>query len=107
MTTLPLPDRLYVTRKLRGLSQAALAELAGMTTKHYQRIETGHVVPRIDTVQALADALDCELTLKAKGSVDYQYISGQVAVIEREREALTARVPEQWRVEFFTLKGAA
>jgi len=39
--------------------------------------------------------------------VDYQYISGQVAVIEREREALTARVPEQWRVEFFTLKGAA
>jgi transcriptional regulator with XRE-family HTH domain len=66
MTSIPLPDQLYVKRKLRGLSQAALAELAGMTTKHYQRIETGHVVPRIDTVQALADALDCELTLKAK-----------------------------------------
>ena len=66
MTTLPLPDQLYIQRHLRGLSQEQLAELAGMTAKHYQRIETGHVIPRLDTVQALADVLGCEITLKPK-----------------------------------------
>lgn len=35
--------------------------------------------------------------------VEYQYISGQVAVIENERDALTARVPEAWRVAFFDI----
>jgi hypothetical protein len=39
--------------------------------------------------------------------VEYQDVCGQVAIIESEREALTARVPEQWRVQAFEIKGAA
>jgi hypothetical protein len=39
--------------------------------------------------------------------VEYQEVSGQLAVIESERDALTARVPDQWKAQIFTLKGAA
>lgn len=38
---------------------------------------------------------------------EYQYLWGQVAVIEGEHEALTARVPPQWQAQVFEIAEAA
>lgn len=44
-------------RERRGLSQEALAELANLNRTYLGEIERGVVVPSIDTMQKLANAL--------------------------------------------------
>ncbi len=46
-------------RQRRGLTQAALAERAGLSTETISAIERGKHVPRADTMIALAGALAC------------------------------------------------
>jgi TolB-like protein/Tfp pilus assembly protein PilF len=46
-------------RKQRGLSQEALAELAGVTTRTISSLEHGDRPPRSSTIQLLAEALGC------------------------------------------------
>ncbi len=50
------------------LSQKELAELCGTTQSAIARIEAGRRPPRVDTLDRIARALDCELeiTLKPK-----------------------------------------
>ena len=45
-------------RGARGLTQGKLAEAAGLSRPGYRAIENGESVPRVDTLQAVADALD-------------------------------------------------
>lgn len=45
-------------RKVRGLSQFALAEDAGISTRHLSFLETGRSLPSRDMVQRLAESLD-------------------------------------------------
>ena len=49
-------------REGRGLSQEALAELAALSRSYLSEIERGAVVPSIDTMQKLADALGEKLS---------------------------------------------
>ena len=56
-----IADQLAEHRKLRGLSQAQLAELVGTTQSAIARLEAGGRPPRIDTLLRIANALDCEL----------------------------------------------
>lgn len=44
-------------RKERGLIQAALAELAGISDRYYQNLEVGVKDPSLDTIFKLAEAL--------------------------------------------------
>lgn len=50
-------SRLRIKRLSLGLSQAALAEKAGMERAHLTRIEGGKKAPRFDTMLRLATAL--------------------------------------------------
>jgi len=49
-------------RERRGLSQEALAELANLNRTYLGEIERGVVVPSIDTMQKLANALGEKLS---------------------------------------------
>ena len=54
-------DRLVALRAERGLSQARLAELAGVDRKTINRIENGHFSPSLDTLTRLSVVLKCRL----------------------------------------------
>lgn len=52
-----LTTSMKLQRALRGLTQAELAELAGVTRKSINAIETGHMVPSTILALKLAQAL--------------------------------------------------
>lgn len=47
-----------------NLSQAELAQLCGTTQSAIARVEAGRGPPRIDTLQRIANALDCSLRVE-------------------------------------------
>jgi DNA-binding XRE family transcriptional regulator len=53
-----LADRLLELRAKHDLSQAGLAQLAGVDRKTINRIENGHFSPALDTLVRLSSALD-------------------------------------------------
>lgn len=57
---------LRALRLSKELTTRELAEVVGMDHSHIVRIESGKYNVRIDTVGALAAALDAEITLKKK-----------------------------------------
>lgn len=52
-----LADRLFELRSAEELSQAQLAEIAGVDRKTINRIENGHFSPALDTIVRLSVAL--------------------------------------------------
>jgi transcriptional regulator with XRE-family HTH domain len=62
-----LGRRLSNLREKHGLSQTQLADLAGIGRAHLSQIENGAVAARIDTLYALAQALDLKLEELFKG----------------------------------------
>jgi transcriptional regulator with XRE-family HTH domain len=52
-----LADRLFELRTNADLSQARLAEIAGVDRKTINRIENGHFSPALDTIVRLSVAL--------------------------------------------------
>lgn len=55
------PARVVDARKSKGFSQEELAFAAGLSLRTVQRIEKGSVRPRLYSLKALANALDCTL----------------------------------------------
>lgn len=53
--------RLQELREKHGLSQVQLADMAGIGRAHLSQIENGAVAARIDTLYALALALDLKM----------------------------------------------
>jgi len=51
-------EKIKYFRKLRGLSQAQLAEIANIEMKSLSRIETGHNYPQCENLVAIARALN-------------------------------------------------
>jgi transcriptional regulator with XRE-family HTH domain len=49
-------------REARGLSQEALADLAGVSRSFLSEVERGTASPSLDTMQKLADALNEHLS---------------------------------------------
>jgi transcriptional regulator with XRE-family HTH domain len=62
-------NNLYRLRKERGLSQAKLAELSGLSQRVISSYENGDVKPPIDNIEALAKALNVKIEelLKTNG----------------------------------------
>lgn len=56
-----LTTTMKVERARRDLTQAELADLAGVTRKSINAIETGHMVPSIVLALKLAHALDVKV----------------------------------------------
>ncbi len=61
--SLPVNVQLRQAREARGLSQEKVAVLAGLRVKHYQRIETGYVLPRLGTLTAAAAVVGLRVAL--------------------------------------------
>jgi transcriptional regulator with XRE-family HTH domain len=55
------PHRLMQRREQRGLSKVALGKMVGVTHVSIREFETGRKVPSVDTLIALARALDCSV----------------------------------------------
>ncbi|MEU4539027.1 MULTISPECIES: helix-turn-helix domain-containing protein [unclassified Streptosporangium] len=58
-----LGQQVYNRRTELGLSQAELAERAGMTQPQVSRLETGGVTPTLALLRRLAKALDADLNV--------------------------------------------
>jgi transcriptional regulator with XRE-family HTH domain len=56
-------EKIRALRKSRGLSQEALAEMAGINLRTLQRIEAGNAIPRGETLRLLAQALDVPIEM--------------------------------------------
>lgn len=53
-------------RSAQGLSQAALGKKVGMVQRHISEIESGKVMPRLDTVLEILRVLNMDLVLTSK-----------------------------------------
>ena len=62
-----LGRRLSALREQRGLSQTQLADLSEIGRAHLSQIENGAVAARIDTLYAIANALEMTLSELLKG----------------------------------------
>ena len=49
-------------RKERKLTQADVAEMIGVSTQHYSRIERGEYIPSLQTFLKLANVLDLDMS---------------------------------------------
>lgn len=58
-----LPEQLAQARSAAGLTQAQLAERAGLSRMAVQKAESGNTDPRLSTLQVMARALGMELML--------------------------------------------
>ena len=54
-------ENLVRNRIARGMSQSKVAEMAGISRAAYQKIEKGQSVPRVDTLQSIAAAMNLGL----------------------------------------------
>ena len=67
MITGAFAQLLYKYRKGHRYSQEKMAELCGVSTRHYQDLELGTVNPKLETAVRIAKVLDLSLdTLKEK-----------------------------------------
>lgn len=57
----PLPAQLRARRATLGLTQAELADLAGVAERSVRAVEAGKPTVRLDTLSAVAGALGLEL----------------------------------------------
>lgn len=62
-----LAEKLYELRQDNNLSQARLAEIAGVDRKTINRIENGHFSPALDTIVRLCAALGVSPSEMLKG----------------------------------------
>lgn len=55
------PGKIRRIRKARGLTQATLAERAGVSVRHVKSIEAGTADPSVSVLSAIAEALEAPL----------------------------------------------
>ncbi len=56
-----IADRLRNIRKMKKLSQGEMEKRTGLLRSHLSRVENGHTVPTIETLEKLARALEVPL----------------------------------------------
>lgn len=73
-----LGGRIRELRKGKGLSQDGLAEKVDIDPKHLSRIEVGKSFPYMETLEAIARALEVEIEDLFK----FQHLSEEAATLE-------------------------
>lgn len=61
-----IADGFAARRRQLGLTQARLAELAGVSRSSVQAIESGRATVQLDVLTAVADVLGCDMVLVAR-----------------------------------------
>lgn len=99
MTTEHIARTLLAARKRKGLSQRALADLAGVPQSHISKIESGAVDLRLSSLIELSRALGLELELVPRSAVPAvqsivrsatsPHLLDQIGVIKPHRRAYT------------------
>lgn len=56
-------EQLLACRKYRKMTARELARLSGISFPQISTIENGRAHPQADTIEALAQALDCEIRI--------------------------------------------
>jgi transcriptional regulator with XRE-family HTH domain len=75
-------------RRLRGLTQERLAELAGYTNKHIGQIERGQTNFTVDLVTSVAIGLSVSVGALFESTPDKPQLTRSVSVTDRELEAV-------------------
>jgi transcriptional regulator with XRE-family HTH domain len=91
-----LGDRLKTLRELKGLSQGDIHKRSGLMRSYISRVENGHTVPSIETLEKLARALEVPLY---RLFFDLDQIPDLPNLPERvtEEQVVTATSPERAR----------
>ncbi len=90
-------------RGARGLTQGDLAEAAGLSRPGYRAIENNESVPRVDTLQALADALELGIEDLVRPVRKLRSVRFRPAKKMRMREQILADVA-RWLDDFNELE---
>jgi transcriptional regulator with XRE-family HTH domain len=92
-SVMDVPAVLRVVRRLRQLSQRDLADLAHVPRSTIDRIEAGHVDPRLSTVETILAAVGLEVGV---------HLGGQIVEVDAARERLVdgagRHFPAHWQV---------
>ena len=104
-------NRLLHIRKSKGLTQRALAELAGTSQQQIQRVEAGAQGIRLDLASGISSALNCELgeifpTL-AKAKIRKTKLAPRDQLVRNGQfsEAGLDPDPASWTAKFFSQDG--
>jgi len=81
-----ISDRLRSLREEKKLSQGDIEKRTGLLRCYVSRVENGHTVPAVETIEKFARALEVPI---------YQIRKGSPAVLGRERNSATAAPPKQ------------
>jgi transcriptional regulator with XRE-family HTH domain len=64
---LTVGQRIVKLRKQRGITRDRLAEMTGLHRSHLYRLENGHQSMSLDSLKAIADALQVQATRLLRG----------------------------------------
>jgi transcriptional regulator with XRE-family HTH domain len=83
----------------RGLTQPQLADAAGLSEEWVRRIERGSASPSFDTIEALAHALDAEVTppIRAKALDGHAKLAQLLTELSDDEAAWAASTIAQLR----------
>jgi transcriptional regulator with XRE-family HTH domain len=87
--TMDIGKRLKALRTLRNLSQGDIERRTGLLRCYISRVENGHTIPSLDTLERLAKALDVEvyqLFFEGEGKPEAIPASAAEAPDKRESE---------------------
>ena len=82
-----LPERLREAREAHGLTQEALAQLAGVTRPYIVNIEAGRKQPSLDVAQRLAEGLQLPLDALVSPDLVVTDKDGHTTIIEVKRHS--------------------
>lgn len=92
MDSTVIGKRIQYARRAKGLSQAKLAEICDLTPKYISNLETGSRQPKLATLIAIANALDCDANSLL---VDVLNVAAGTGFLEdRESAAIHARLAQ-------------
>jgi transcriptional regulator with XRE-family HTH domain len=92
-TKILLGQRVREFRKAKGLSQDQLSEKVGIDSKHLSRIELGKSFPYMETLEAIAAALEVEI----KDLFEFSHLSKDAGTIESINKMLEGANEEKLR----------
>lgn len=99
-TKVLLGQRIRELRKAKSLSQDQLSEKIGIDSKHLSRIELGKSFPYMETLEAIATALEVEI----KDLFEFLHLSKDSVTIENINKMLEGAGEEKLRQVYKFIK---